>query len=133
MAEYVFNFIEPGWSPSSPYVFDFTPPDLGILRQIWTDENYVYAATSAGLNIIELTSEQAYAHVIYSGGFNSVWADSDKVYVATPDDGVKIIKKTCISGSTILPYELSTCLVDYLNEPEIISNEVRYIHGNNGH
>ena len=36
-------------------------------------------------------------------------------------------------GSTDSPYELVTCLADYLNEPDILSNMVRYIHGNNGH
>jgi hypothetical protein len=103
------------------------------LKQIWTDESYVYAATTDGLNIIDLISEQAYAHVTYQYGFNSVWADETKVYLATPASGIKYIDKTCISGSTNDPYELAVCLRGYLNEPDILSNQVRYIHGNNGH
>jgi len=83
--------------------------------------------------IIELESELPYAHVTYYDGFNSVWADDDRVYLATPASGVKYIEKACISGSITSPYELITCLTDYLNEPDILSDKVRYIHGNNGH
>lgn len=109
------------------------PDPFYLLKQIWTDDIYVYAATTDGLNIIELESESAYAHVTYSGGFISVWSDANKVYLATPEAGVKYINKPCISGSTISPYELITCLTDYLNEPDILSDQVRYLHGNNGH
>lgn len=109
------------------------PDPFYLLNQIWTDNTYVYAATTDGLNIIQLTSELAYAHVTYSGGFNSVWSDDDKVYVATSGTGVKYLEKTCISGSIVSPYELITCLVDYLNYPEILSDYINYLHGNNGH
>lgn len=111
-----------------------TPANLFyLLKQIWTDETYVYAATTDGLNIIELESELAYAHITYSGGFNSVWANGNNVYLATPASGIKYIRKTCISGSTSSPYELITCLTDYLSEPDILSNQVRYLHGSNGY
>ena len=103
------------------------------LKQIWTDDNYVYAATTDGLNIIDLVSELAYAHVTYPGGFNSVWSDDSTVYLATVSDGVKSLDKTAISGSTVSPYELAVSLRDYLNEPDILSDQVRYLHGNNGH
>jgi hypothetical protein len=109
------------------------PDPFYLLKQIWTDDTYVYAATSDGLNIIELTSELAYAHVTYAPGFTSVWADDTKVYLATPTDGVKYIDKTCISGSTAAPYELAPCLDSHLNEPDILSDQVRYIHGNDVH
>jgi len=109
------------------------PDPFYLLKQIWTDRTYVYAATTDGLNIIDFESELAYAHVTYSGGFNSVWASVSGVYLATPAHGVKYIEKTCISGSTSSPYELAVCLRDYLNEPDILSDQVRYIHGNNGH
>jgi len=109
------------------------PDPFYLLNQIWTDDTYVYAATTDGLNIIELSSEMAYAHVTYSGGFNSVWSDDDKVYLATSGTGVKYVEKVCISGSVSNPYELSTCLVDYLNTPELLSDYVKYLHGNNGH
>lgn len=153
----IFNFggsyTPPTWSGAHAYNFTFTgpcidewygdewieyggkewiqcPSDFYLLKQIWTDENYVYAATTDGLNIIDLESELAYAHITYSDGFNSVWADSNKVYLSTPASGVKYIEKTCIIGSVDDPYELVVCLKDYLSEPEILSNQVRYIHGN---
>jgi hypothetical protein len=80
------------------------------------------------LNIIDIASELQYSFVTYSGGFNSVWANEDRVFLATSDDGIKYIDKTCISGSTYLPFEI-TCLRDYASEPRLRSNEVRYIHG----
>jgi len=162
MAQNIFNFTDPGWNPQSPHLFNFSsategtcftqwldedeqwerPPELQwgkcpdpftYLKQIWTDDTYVYAATTDGLNIIELESEKAYAHITYKHGFNSVWADDTYVYLATPASGVKYFPKTCIDGDTDNPYELIICLSDYLSTPDILSNQVRYIHGNNGH
>ncbi len=121
------------WSPQSNIAWDECLGEFAYLNQIWHDENYVYAATTDGLNIIDMVLELAYAHITYDGGFNSVWADDDKVYLATMTNGVKYVEKTCISGSTDTPYELVTCLQNYLSEPDILSNKVRYLHGNNGH
>jgi hypothetical protein len=121
------------WIEYEDRAWGINPAPFYLLNQIWTDDNYVYAATTDGLNIIDITSELAYAHATYSGGFNSVWSDDDYVYLATPASGIKYLYKTCISGSIVSPYELSTCLLDYLSEPDILSNKVRYIHGNNGH
>jgi len=104
-----------------------------MLKQIWTDDDYVYAATTSGLNIIDLDSGLLYARATYLEGLNSVWSDDEIIYLATTDSGIKVIDKTCISGSTVSPYELSICLIDYLNVPDLLSNEVRYIHGNGQH
>jgi hypothetical protein len=82
------------------------PDPFTYLKQLWTDDTYVYAATTDGLNIIQLESERAYAHITYPGGFNSVWADSNYVYLATPSSGVAYFSKTCIDGSVDDPYEL---------------------------
>jgi len=158
---YGFTFRESGYTATSPYSFEFTVPaecvgqwiddesdhwpqdpargwgecvdPFTYLKQIWADDNYVYAATTDGLNIIDLVSELPYAHITYSDGFNSVWASVSGVYLATPASGIKYIEKTCISGNIDDPYELAACLKDYLNEPDILSDQVRYIHGNNGH
>jgi len=104
--------------------------DFDYLNQIWTDDNYVYAATLGGLNIIDLISAQQYAYATYSGGFNTVWANDMKVYLGTTNSGIKYLQKTCISGSLIEPYELSFYLLDYLEFP-LTSNYIKYIHGNN--
>lgn len=122
------------WIEHADQEWTAQPDPFYLLKQIWHDDTYVYVATSDGLNIIELASELAYAHVTYYDGFNSVWADASKVYLATPASGVKYINKTCISGSTDSPYELvETCLQDYSFSTDIASNSVRYIHGNNGY
>jgi len=96
------------WIEYADQEWTVQPDPFYLLKQIWHDEDYVYAATSDGLNIIELESELSYAHVTYYDGFNSVWADDNNVYLATPASGVKYIDKTCISGSTGSPYELIT-------------------------
>ena len=116
------------WVEYSDQEWGVDPEPFYLLNQIWTDDTYVYAATTDGLNIIDLISEQKYAQMTYRDGLNSVWADSDKVYVATTNSGVKYIEKSTISGA-----ELSQHLTDYLNTPEILSDKVRYIHGNGPH
>lgn len=102
----------------------------GVLNQVWTDEYYVYAAIDFGLEIIDIVTEMKIAYIDYSGGFNSVWANDERVYLATTNSGVKYLDKTCISGSIMTPYDLGTCLTDYLTPYDITSNNVRYIHGN---
>ena len=102
---------------------------MSVLKQIWSDI-YVYAATTSGLDIVDIASEQKYAQVIYSGGFTAVYADNDKVYLGTDNNGVKYINKTCISGSIVSPIELNGCLNDY-TEQSLTSDEIRYIHGGN--
>lgn len=101
-----------------------------ILNQIWTDDQYVYAAIDFGLDIIDLVSEAKIAYIEYGGGFNSVWANDNTIYFATTNSGIKCINKTCISGSIITPYNLTTCLYDYNTPYGYTSNNIRYIHGN---
>ena len=103
---------------------------MSILNQIWSDI-YVYAATVSGLDIIDIESEKKYAQLTCSGGFTTVYADDYKVYLGTTENGIKYINKTCISGSIFAPIELYSCLTDYV-EQSLTSDEIRYIHGNNG-
>lgn len=99
-------------------------------NQIWTDALYVYASTTSGMEIYDITSESKYAYINYTGGFNTVWGNDDLVFVGTSNDGVKYINKTCISGSVGAPYNLDSCLVNFSFYPgTITSNNVRYIHG----
>lgn len=102
-----------------------------IFYQVWTDD-YVYAATSEGLRIYDITAEGEYAYVTYSGGFNTVWANEERIFVGTTTDGVKYINKTCVSGSVGSPYELVACLADLSDLTyyhELTSDGIRYIHG----
>lgn len=104
-----------------------------ILYQIWTDDNYVYAATNQGLDIYDVVSELKYAFVTYSGGFNTVWANDDYVFIGTSISGIKYIAKTCISGSTGLPYNLANCLGEFSEltvHYYLTDVDIRYIHGN---
>lgn len=100
-----------------------------MLKQIWADDNYVYAATSSGLDIIEMEAEQQCAYVTYSGGFTTVWGNDAAVYIGTQDAGIKMLSKTSVSGNIYDPYNLTLSLVDYANYPAITSDYVRYIHG----
>ena len=129
---YTFNFTgsytAPTWSGT--HYYDFNAGGFNNVKQIWTDEDYVYAATLSGLNIIEIESEKKYAQLTYSGGFTTAWADTDKIYLGTINSGIKYINKTCISGSVITPVELDNCLRDYV-EQSLTSDEIKYMHGNN--
>lgn len=104
-----------------------------VVRQVWTDSNYVYAATSEGLKIHQIISESEYAYIDYSDGFTSVWANNNKVFLGTTNSGVKYINKTCISGSISTPYDLITCLNDLSGVTphfNLTSNSIIYLHGN---
>jgi hypothetical protein len=89
-----------------------------MLRQIYADENYIYAATSSGLAIVDVNTELLYNFVHYSDGFTTVWGNDSKVFLGTPASGVKLISKG----------DLGT-LIDYAQVPKLSSNDVRYIHG----
>jgi len=102
----------------------------GLLNQIWTDNEYIFVAVDFGLEIVDLFSESKIAYIPYLTGFNTVWADNEKIYLGTTNSGIKYIYKTCISGSISTPYDLSNCLLDYNSPYGISSPEIKYIHGN---
>ena len=62
-------------SESSQWGFTTDSPGSTNLRllQIWTDESYVYAATTSGLDIIDLETEQRAHFLSRQGGYTSVW------------------------------------------------------------
>jgi len=100
-----------------------------ILNQIWTDENYVYAAINVGLDIIDITTESKIGYIEYTTGFSTVWANDDKVFLGTTS-GINYINKTCISGVPLVQEDLSDCLINYSNPYGITNDNIRYIHGN---
>ncbi len=123
-----FSFTDTGYSPSST-TFDFTPSDY---YQVWTDGTYVYTALTTGLKIYEIESESEYAFIDYTGGFNTVWANTSRVFVGTSDAGIKYFNKTCISGSTSSPIDIGTCLnsfSDLTYYSTLTAADIRYIHG----
>ena len=100
--------------------------EFGIeeLNQIWTDENYVYAATSNGLNIIDIETEEIIANE-YSYSYTTVWANTDTVFLGTNGYGIKSLAK-----SIIAPGEIFVGLNNYVSEPDITNNNIDYLHGN---
>lgn len=97
---------------------------IGELNQIWTDENYVYAATSNGLNIIDIETEEIISKE-QSYPYTTVWADNDTVFLGTNGYGIKSLAK-----SIIAPGEIFVGLNNYVSEPDITNNNINYLHGN---
>ena len=94
------------------------------LNQIYTDETYVYVATSSGLNIIDLETESIVSNE-YSYPYTTVWVNTDTVFLGTNGYGIKSIDK-----SFIAPGEISSRLENYASEPDITNNNINYLHGN---
>ena len=94
------------------------------LNQIWTDETYVYAVTTNGLNIMNIETEQVVS-TENSYPYTTVWANNDTIFLGTNEDGIKSLDK-----SYIVQGEISTGLIDYISEPDITNNDIKYLHGN---
>ena len=97
---------------------------IETLNQIWTDETYVYAATSVGLKIVDIETENVVSNE-YSYAYTTVWANNDTIFLGTSESGIKSLDK-----SFIVPGEIYTGLIDYVSEPDITNNDVKYLHGN---
>lgn len=93
---------------------------ITINRNIWSVDPYVYKATASGLEVYDLASESLVSFTAVSGGINSVWANSQYVYVATTNSG--IFRSTVSSGVPNFSV--------YKSFPNITSDSVNYIHGN---
>jgi hypothetical protein len=96
-----------------------------MLYQVWTDDDYVYAATTSGLYIIDGYTEEQVAYVS-SVHAKSVFADDTYIYIGTSAAGVKRLSISDIEQEG----DLSTSLIDYVKAPDIASNRIKYIHGN---
>ena len=100
-----------------------------VLNKIYSDNDYVFAVTNSGLNVVDIDLEQKVAYINYNQGFTSVWANDNRVYLGTSSSGVKYFYKTCISGTVLIPENLITCLNDYTSPFGQSSPSIRYIHG----
>jgi hypothetical protein len=123
------GYVSPTWSGS---IYSFGEA-FGTLHQIYSDEDCVYAATNAGLSIIDMIEEEKIGYINYNSGFTTVWANDDKVYLGTTLSGIKYINKTCISGTVGSPVDLNTHLNDLSSITpyhNLTSDSIRYIHGN---
>lgn len=121
-----FNFNSTNLSPTS-LNFYFVSSQL---YQIYTDTNYIYAATNIELKIYDINTENLYAYIPYNDGFTTVAGNGGYIYLGTTSSGIKRISKACISGSVLTPYNLSTCLSDYVTSPYIDGDDIQYLHAN---
>jgi hypothetical protein len=123
----IFNFTDSYYVPPALLggTYNFTK-DLGFLRQIYSDSQYVYLALSDKLGINDIVTEERIAYLNYTEGFNTVTGNSSRVYLGTASSGIKYINISTISGSVSLPTDLSIYLED-LVVPNITSNNIRYL------
>lgn len=101
-----------------------------MLYHIYTDNINVYAATLSGLDIYDLDTENLYAYIPYNNGFTTVAGNDSYIYLGTTSSGIKRISKACVSGSIVSPYNLSTCVIDYVTSPYIDGDDIQYLHAN---
>jgi len=95
------------------------------LYQIWTDDKYVYAATSSGLAVIDIETEQLQSFATNPNGYTTVWSDNVEVFVGTTVSGIKTMNQ-----SDVGPTEIITFLEDYAKIPDLTSDVVEYVYGN---
>jgi len=89
--------------------------------------NYVFNTSTSGCEIYDLDTESIIKYVTYSGGLNSVWSNEDYAYLATPDDGIYRLDLDYITSVTGM--DLTSYLDVFKQYPDILDNEVKYIHG----
>ena len=99
----------------------------GKLNAIYTDSNYVYAAYSEGLDIIDIFSELRVAYIDYNYGFTSVCGDDSNVYFGTLYDGLFCIGKATISGNSAVPYCLNDGYFSANLRFQTQSNEIKHL------
>jgi len=116
------------WVDNNDYQWGFTSYSgiaYGGLKQIWADDLYVYAATTSGLDIIDILTESRIDFVFDAGGYTSVWTYENEIYIGTTANGISVLDRTIVGISQLQNY-----LNSYTTVPDILSNEIKYIHGN---
>ena len=98
-------------------------PTTGVFfgNNIWTQSPYIYRPTASGLSVFDLSSESLVNFAEVGGGVKSVWADDTTVYAGTTYSGVYTGAVSTVSGSfSLSPYKVF---------PDVLSNEITYLHG----
>ena len=117
------------YSSVDEYDFNFGEDALR-LYQIYSDDDYIYTATSVGLRIFDADTDDYVSYIDYEGGFTTVAGNDDFVFLGTTGSGIKYVRKTCVNGDPDVPIILLTCLEDYLYFPNLTSNDIRNLHVN---
>lgn len=116
------------WVDNDDSQWGFSTASSGVvyegLNHIWTDNLYVYAATTDGLDVIDIDTELRQSFATNLGGYTTVWSDSDFVFVGS-SAGIQYFRQ-----SDVGPAEIISALTDYASVPDLTSDEVRYLHGN---
>lgn len=94
------------------------------LNQVVMDTDYVYAATSSGIDIFDIYTSNKVSYIQVDSGCSTIWASSDKVYIGTQYDGVLYIDKDCLQNG-----DCTFCLLEYDYVYGPTSNTIKYIHG----
>lgn len=89
-----------------------------MLNQIWTDDTYVYAATTSGLEFVELTTEQR-AHFVDDLAYTTVWANDTHLFAGTSTAGIKVINLDDVPNTSYT-----------ITAPYLSSSNINYLHGN---
>lgn len=95
------------------------------MKNIWTDDTYIFKATSSGANVYDIGTGTTVAIVQYGTGMSSVWSDDTYLYMGTTNSGVLWLPISVISGS----YDLTDQLSIYKGYPDITNDYVNYLHG----
>ena len=95
------------------------------MRNIWTDDTYIFKATTSGVNIYDIDTGGTVAIVQYGTGMSSVWSDDTYLYMGTTNSGVLWLPISVISGT----YDLTNQLSIYRGYPNITNDHVNYLHG----
>ncbi len=89
---------------------------------IWIKAGFIFKSTSSGVNVYDYPTKTLNGFVISNS--NSVWANSDYLFIGTTYSGVLKTPLSSISGS--LYNDLSV----YKAYPDINNDCVNYVHGN---
>lgn len=92
---------------------------MSDLKNIWSTASGIYQATSSGINIYDIDTYNLVNYISYPTGINSVWADTDYIYMATSNSG--IVRSEVNDPSNLFVYQ---------SYPNITNNDVNYLHGN---
>lgn len=99
------------------------------LNQVCIDDSYVYTATSMGVDIIDVYTNNKVSYVDSIVEVSSVWASEERLYIGTAGEGIKYIDKVTISGNEVLPIDLEEYVCNYSFQYSIDCEFVKYIHG----
>jgi hypothetical protein len=79
--------------------------------------------------LVDLNGIGAYAN--YDAGYSTIWANDADIFLGTFSSGIKNLSKSNITTNTTDPIDISAYIMNYLNYPDITSDNIRYLHGNN--